>query len=337
VPTSIILKNLTLTDGDVSGGGAIRAVGVVSLTLAHVTVRDSAAVFGKGGGLFFETPQTTDLPAGTITPRLEIRDSFFQNNLAIEGGGAFINLGGRVSDGSHVQSLGQHVLITGSQFLGNTAQNRGGGVSAWQGAGGEVEIVESRISGNVAGTQRNNGIVSYELRDAGGGVYSYLFSGDEQPNGTVVDGDGTDNGIAKLVISGSTIDSNISGTFGGGVAICAKREDVTPAVRSQTAFVNTTISGNIVLRNGTEPGGNGHLGHGGGVALAIYPNDDNEGLDSHFENATVTKNRGLDGGGIWSMVPSLADGLNRTWLTNTIVSDNTKIDVTIPNNLSGSF
>lgn len=41
------------------------------------------------------------------------------------------------------------------RFLGNTAQDRGGAIALWQGAGGEVQVVESTISGN-DGSDRPN-------------------------------------------------------------------------------------------------------------------------------------------------------------------------------------
>ncbi len=223
-------------------------------------------------------------------------------------------------------------------FSGTRRCNRGGGIAAWQGAGAELTIAESTLSGNFAGTQQSHGTPSGSLQDAGGGLYSYLFSGDEKAkeyNGTT--NPFNQDGIAKLTITGSTIDNNVAGTYGGGLAICAKREDSNSAILSKVGIVNSTISGNTVLRNGTAPDNPGVLGKGGGVAIAVYPNDIEEGLETHFQNTTVANNRAEEGGGVWSMVPSDAASVVRTWLTNTIVSGNTKIDVSVPNNLAGSF
>jgi hypothetical protein len=228
---SVTMKNLTLKGADVrDNGGAISAVGDVYLTLDTMTVRDNGAahptnpISYSGGGLYFVTPETEHLPTGSVPPRLTIRDTVFQNNFAGNGGGALIDLGSRLN-GIHQQALGQRVEILRSQFLGNTASDRGGAIAAWQGAGAELTLAESTVSGNVAGTQQLNGFPTGELHDAGGGIYSYLFSGDNEAFDFPTEDTDTDNGIAKLVITGSTIDNNIAGTYGGGVAICAKRQD----------------------------------------------------------------------------------------------------------------
>jgi len=344
----VTLKGLTLTGGDPdfrgsgdANGGAIYARGDVSLSLDGVTLHNNGAAFSNdGGGLYFHTNETEHLPTGAIEPRLVIRNSIIEGNQADEGGGLFVNLGDHSVSGSsgiHVQALGQTVLVENSQLLGNVAQNRGGGVAAWLGAGGELELVDSTVSGNTAGSERDNGLQSDVLLDSGGGVYTYMFSGDDSVGPVGGDSLGSDNGIAKLTIAGSTIDHNIAGSYGGGIAVSAKRQGPNLAVRSQVSVFNSTLSGNIVLRDGTEPNYGGELGKGGGVALAIYPNDANEGLDAHFSGVTITENRGEVGGGIWSRVPTRSDGRVRTWLTNTIVSANTEIDGSVFDNLYGSF
>jgi len=339
----VTLKNLTLQGGDVrnDNGGAVRAVGSVSLELDSVTVRDSSASsdfpsIAQGGGLYFETIETIQPVQGVVEPRLVIRDSTFKDNIADDGGGVLVNLGGHVGDGDHVQAIDQRVVIESTQFLSNTAHNRGGGLALWQGAGGVVELINSSLSGNLAGVLQGNGIDPEYLSDSGGGVYAYLFSGDELPDGSAP-GDRNNDAEARFVISGSTLDENDAGSYGGGIAICTKREDSNPDVTSQVEIINSTISSNQVLRNGSKPGELGVLGKGGGVALAVYPNDNVEGLETRFQNVTVTKNRGLEGGGIWSMIPTDSTSSNRTTLTNTIVSDNAELDPNVPSNLYGSF
>ncbi len=54
----VTMKNLTLKGADTYGtGGAINAIGNVSLTLDTVTLRDNGAA-ERGGGLYFETVET---------------------------------------------------------------------------------------------------------------------------------------------------------------------------------------------------------------------------------------------------------------------------------------
>jgi hypothetical protein len=232
-----------------------------------------------------------------------------------------------------VQAVGQHVVIERSQFSGNSSLLRGGGMSLWQGAGSEIELVESSISGNVTGTAlKNFCLVGDELCEGGGGIYSYLFSGDNDDPPEVTAG-----GPAKLTIAGSTIDANIAGSFGGGLAICAKREDADWSVRGKVAVFNSTISGNEVMRVATSPYGGGAVGKGGGIAVAIFPGAADEALDTHFANVTVVRNQAMDGGGIWSKLSGYDEADNWVLLTNTIVSENTDLNSAVEDNLSGSF
>jgi hypothetical protein len=316
-----------------SGGGAwLDLYGSSTAEIVSSIITENKSL-QHGGGVFLRTDQSQHLGAGPHTV-LTVHNSLFEENEANQGGGLALALGGAAIDGNHFQAVGQRAAISRSTFSANKAVNNGGGIRTWQGAGAEVEVTESTVTGNTAGVLLSNGLPFGALADAGGGIYSYLFSGDDPINGG--DPNETDNGIAKLVITGSTIDGNQAGSFGGGIAICAKRQDFELAIRSRLAVVNSTISGNSVLRD--DPSDYvGSEGKGGGVAIAIYPNDTNEGMDSHFENATVTKNRAEIGGGIWSMVSGLADGRTNTWLTNTIIAGNARLDNSTGSNFYGSI
>jgi hypothetical protein len=318
-----------------SGGGAwLDLMGTSTTSVTGSLFAENKALV-NGGGVFLRTAQSQHLDPGPLPNTiLTVHQTRFEENEATNGGGLALALGGVAIDGNHFQAVGQRATITRSTFSANKAVNNGGGIRTWQAAGAEVEVIESTVSGNTAGVLLSNGLPFGALADAGGGIYSYLFSGDDPINGG--DPNETDNGIAKLVITGSTIDGNQAGSFGGGIAICAKRQDFELAVRSRLAVVNSTISGNSVLRDDPSDYA-GFEGKGGGVAIAIYPNDDNEGMDSHFENATVTKNHSEIGGGIWSMVSGLSDGRTYTWLTNTIIAGNTELDNTTGSNFYGSI
>ena len=79
-------------------------------------------------------------------------------------------------------------------------------------------------------------------------------------------------------------------------------------------------------------------GTGGGVHLGIFPHENEEALDAHFQNSTITGNNADSGGGIYAMVPDVnyPAARNRVWLTNSIASAN-QSHSSNDNNLFGSF
>ncbi len=314
------------------GGGVHVIVGATNQTplLSDLVVDDNTAT-GRGGGIFGRVPEDR---------RLTVQDSTISLNIAEDGGGVHFEMRD-AGAGIHAQALNARATVMRSKLLDNRASNRGGGLSTWQGAGAEVEVVESTISGNDAGLLLANGMSTFDLPDSGGGIYSYQFSGDDGVGGN--NPNLTDNGIAKLIVRNSTIDNNEAGRGGGGIAVCTKRQDFTREVQSELHVVNSTISGNTA---GYDDNPNTPdivdpvEGRGGGIRLAVFHVSDQlgnpffdsepEGVDTHIVNTTITKNTATIGGGVYSVVPSYGDtpetndddAIINTTVQNTIVAGN---------------
>ncbi|MBA3483535.1 MAG: hypothetical protein H0T51_17145 [Pirellulales bacterium] len=268
-----------------------------------------------------------------------IADSVIHDNDAKNGGGLWLQLAPPPDNGIHPQANGQKATIERTAFTANRAIGNGGAMFTAQGAGGEVHLVESTISQNDAGLTPQT--PEFSLSRAGGGIYSYLFSGDDPIGEGSENPNDNGNGEAKLLVTRSTIDGNIAGHFGGGIALCTKRQDATRDVQAVLSLVNSTISGNTVLS--TDVAG-APQGKGGGVAIAVFGFEtflEREGIDSYFVNTTVTNNKAATGGGIFSVVqngdfgvPADSTQVN-TRLRNTIIAGNVDL-ANVANNFHGS-
>jgi hypothetical protein len=338
--SSLVLRGLTVEDNDAAQGGGIFAdihtatmeIDQSSITLneasnsgggVQLTVRTDGSAFitqsvivdnvavnapGGGGGVFGKIEQNAELT---------IADSTIARNIAQDGGGVEVDMPGF----NHNQANGSRFTLERSLVEGNRAVNRGGGLLTATGSGGQVDIVDSVITGNDAGltlANTSNHPLSV-LANAGGGIYSYLFS-DVDP--------------AVLTISGTEISQNTAGQHGGGLAVFSKREHLEAAI-SRASIYNTTISGNTAGHTtvANDPG------TGGGVHLTIWNAVDDEGeeaLDTRFQNTTITDNVADQGGGVYSLVPQHALRRTDTRLTNSIIWANRKHAGTA-SNLHGSF
>jgi hypothetical protein len=344
------------------GGIFLRVVEDSSATLDNLIIEGNDALTSvsgtsRGGGVFLDLGVNAGF--GPNTPVQDVvvavTDSISSNNTAFDGGGVYAILG---SNDPHSQAEGIRLDFLRTQFLNNEAGSRGGGLYTRQGAGADDTLDESTVSGNDAGVDFEGTGAAIELPNSGGGVYAYLFAGDD--NVLPTDGSGnpiqgnasdTDNWEASLIITNSTIDSNTAGFQGGGVQICTKRQDFDYDVRALVGFANTTISGNIATGREDDELTTGVdeevVSEGGGVHIAIYqaaefPNEV-EGIDVEFINATVFLNQADIGGGIYGKVPSVISGggnqsIVNTILHNTIVAGNTTYTPTVePNNYYGTI
>ena len=131
VDTSVTIKNLTITNGDVgeAHGGAIRARNAdLSLFDVHISNSESG---NNGGALYFDGGSR----------RLSIVSSSFTNNATKnsekggKGGALFVHA--------------WQASITGSSFIGNRGVGSGGAIYN----DGELTVENSTISGNTAGSQ----------------------------------------------------------------------------------------------------------------------------------------------------------------------------------------
>jgi len=345
------------------GGIAIQLTSDATATMRGLTVTGNKAqgvgsltnlIAGGGGGIYLAYLEDATEDPVTEDAEATIEDSIITGNHATgtpfvgtttptvgvvsggEGGGVLVHMASNRTD-FHAPSFNSKFKMTRSLVNENTATNRGGGVFTRIYSGGEATIENSHITGNDAGLEQNtNPMDSGHLPYSGAGVYAYLFSGDLRANGTTLF-PGTLDGIAKLTISGTTIDNNEAGLHGGGVAICAKRrhnDDGSPGstdfedIRSDVFITNSTISTNTAgfLNNPNTPTGPADpVGEGGGVHIAIYniQNSIKQAIDVEITHTTVSMNKAHEGGGIYSLVPgTTAQREVNTILQNTLVSGN---------------
>ena len=125
----LTLDNLTLRNGrslDVTGGGAVRNQGTLTITNSTIT---NNLTNQFGGGIN---------NSGTLA----VTNSTFTGNMATDGGG--------------INSSSGTTTISGSTFSGNTGTHAGGGISI---SGGRLAVTNSTFSGNT-GTEEGGGINS---------------------------------------------------------------------------------------------------------------------------------------------------------------------------------
>ena len=203
------LVGLTLTGGDVDGGGG----GVASaerLSVIDCVVSANAATAGGGGIVSFNG-------------ELSVSGSTISNNTAMADGGGVVGVNGPVT-------------IESSTITGNTTDENGGGIVSYIGA---LTIVNSTVSGNSSAND-GGGIYKYGTgnlaitgstisgNDAfqGGGVFSETPAGFKTDilNSTFSDNTASDvggaifNSSGRLDIRHSTITAPNSFNPGGGVA-----------------------------------------------------------------------------------------------------------------------
>jgi hypothetical protein len=261
---------------------------------------NEAALFG-GGGVYGFINSGADAV-------LEIRESRITGNIATDGGGVLVDLA------DHDQADGSVFNLQQSFVVGNRAANRGGGILTKVGAGGQVTVNDSVITGNDAGIALVGG--QGDVLNAGG-MYAFLWTGLTVP---------------MLTISGSEFSENTAGQHGGGLALCTKRDGTSTSIPRLSVY-NTTFSGNQAgyTTSANDPG------KGGGVYLALLPAAGLQKLEAHFQNTTITDNIADQGGGVWSFEPNPStQSVNDVWLTNSIASANKKHNG-LASNLWGSF
>ena len=143
----LTIKDVTLTEGSGSRGGAIRLHNVAQVTASNVEFRDNEA--GWGGAISTESSKD----------RLVVGNSSFVGNRAENEGGAVVTDGGVIEishsafhdnraaeEGGAVASLRGQVAIANSTFHGNVAQ-KGGGIYI---NGAETTLTHLTLMNNVA-------------------------------------------------------------------------------------------------------------------------------------------------------------------------------------------
>ncbi len=193
-PGSVILRNMTVSNGHASRGGGI--YNDTTLTIVNSTITGNTADT-KGGGIF-----------GDYSGNINLIESTISNNYAFDdAGGMYVSFGsfstidsstisGNVAATGHGGGFYNpgysYMTIVNSTISGNTAGGRGGGIyNAFY--AGDIDLVNTTIVGNTASN--------------GGGFYAYpVFSAPrETPEGHYTD----------IFMEGSLIAANIGGNCAG--------------------------------------------------------------------------------------------------------------------------
>ncbi len=251
----LYVENSTLYDNSAAAGGAIRAVGntlIENSTLAG----NEATVLGGGAIQVVNFPATirNSTISGNSAPSgggihaddVTLHQSTVSNNVASnKGGGVFADnatLTQSTVSGNSATLYGGGVYVradatlTGSTVSGNFAR-RGGGVYSFGASSGEVTVLDSTISGNLA------------TLFGGGGIYTF---GDVTLTQSTISGNsaqGGGGGIAtnggNLMVTHSTVTGNSTGNVSGGIYTNYYSADDEQTIR------NSIIAGNS--DNGTAP------------------------------------------------------------------------------------
>lgn len=267
---NLSLSGLALTNGNVAeSGGAVRATGYATVSLANSSVSaNTASVSGggvatdcgalslshstvsgngaskNGGGVYVSDYLKTGVNQTCPTPaNIAITQSTLSTNtVAVGSGGGAFNFNG----GAALQS---------STISGNTVAANGGGVYAY----GSVTIANSTVSNNAAHTGDGGGVWSYAISGntavvggnsapagQGGGIFTYsadLDSSTITTNAAQCGGGGLHaHNAARLVAS--TVSLNTSGN-----SECANTSGGLFALGNVT-LVNSTFNGNFGGQNG---------------------------------------------------------------------------------------
>ncbi|GAB4143598.1 MAG: hypothetical protein Fur0046_20740 [Cyanobacteria bacterium J069] len=323
-PTSLSVKNLTLTNGFTSErGGAIATEHQGKLTLENVVFTNNVA--NKGGGAVFSafegsltvtgsqftgnkaTTGNDERGAGAIAfwgpGPLTVKNSTFTNNQGINGGA--------------INSLNGKLTIENSKFINNSTAaatyDSGKANPSLRGYGGAIYTDRASSTSESSGFIRIVGSLFEGNKGKGEGGAAYLYTG-KQDSVTITgslfksnavtalpQGNGGNGGAIVvlsnennrgLTIRNTSIVGNSASGQGGGIW----------TMKAPATITNSTFSGNTVT-------GRGSSNVGGGMAL--YNN-------ATIINTTIALNTaGWVGGGV-----SVAGG-NTATLKNTVFFNNT--------------
>jgi predicted outer membrane repeat protein len=234
---SLTVRNSRFENNSADTAGAIFNDGC-TVELDTVTFRNNRAIgsLGRGGAV-------ENAPLGALT----VRNSRFETNSALDGGGLFVAggstatldsasfVGNSGGYGGGIENSGD-LTLTNSLFQNNTVTGSGGGL--WN-IDGTAQVQRTTFSGNTA--YEGGGVNSYgrslELRDVnlidnrangshGGGLYhaggtafihNATISGNRANDAAGNGGGVYQNSDDNLVLTNVTLANNWAGGFGGGL------------------------------------------------------------------------------------------------------------------------
>ena len=288
-----------------AGGGVELIDGFIAFTNSLITGNDTgvtlAASPGNGGGLHVTGESTVIVASST----------FSENVAGSEGGGLWNQAGSLmfINNGSE---------ITDNTALGAGADNGGGGVFN---NGGEVTIVASEISGNVASGEAGSGGGIFSTD----GVVRVLNESVVDGNSATRAGGGIEVIDGRIVVTNSTLSNNDAGVNvpaapGNGGALHVTGNLATVVLSAATVTGNQAQEGGglwnqseslMFVRDGSIIANNSVVGDG--VGGGVYNRGFLLAVDATFEmNST-----GGDGGAYFGTDTSRARIVNGSISTNT--------------------
>ena len=257
----VLANNAAPTTGDqqLRYGGAIRVVTAfgftdpVEISLDSVTVRDSSASVGLGGGLYCGSQPAVE---DRISPFViaTITNSVFKNNYATIGGAINVNSKCRMT-------------VTRSAFLDNTSRSEGAAIdidgNATSNESGAVQPASDHRSRAFL-TMSNSTVAGNESqRRLGGGIHVRHHS-------TVR--------LDHLTITNNHGHSSFSGNRGGGIAASSGAQNIDLHVRNSIVYGN--INGDCFLANTTLKTNSGNMIGTGHCGAGTNPVSGDPGLSA---------------------------------------------------------
>lgn len=269
---AVTLENLTISNGDASGGfqvgGGIVGGSNQNVTLNNVVVADNHALTG-GGGIWMGDGS-----------HWVINDSSFINNSSSDFGGAIAMF-------SLFSGMPISLSVSNSEFVDNTAMNFGGAIDvfSYEQVGASFSVSDSRFTDNSTGTQGiRGGAISAEFFELAsdsptGEIINSYFSDNRSIDGGAVYLSG-----GKFTVSGNTFRRNVADGSGGGLML-------------DSSFRGNVLDDNKFKHNRAAASGGG-----------LY----NRSIVSSLTNSEFKSNCAADGGGLFNTTdpnrenPSLA-------------------------------
>lgn len=322
----VVVRDLTLRNGNSDSGGAIRTTGIGTTVLNNLEFVSNTARANGGGAVATAngslnilnsrfTSNTATGPNGiggavlVSSAEVFVDNSTFVQNVADNSGGAFELAGGALT-------IFNSTLGGGDEADGNRAGN-GAAVRNSGTAGTSLDVLDSLIGNNVAtaegggvwtqagsttfirGTVISENIAQGDLEDNGGGG---LFNNggtlrlrnstitQNSANGLLGGGGGVFSADGLLSVIDSSISENEASRGGGGIEIFG----------GQLFVRGTTIESNLAQFAGRfSDSVDVDTGNGGGIHVS------SSNASIFIRNAMIANNTAaFDGGGIWNQAGS---------------------------------
>jgi Bacterial Ig-like domain/FG-GAP-like repeat len=270
VPRTINITNqLSITDSVTINGPGSKLLSVTNTAAASSTTRiflisgPSTLNVNISGQTLSGGQLTTTIGAGLLIDN----ENVSLNDVVVSNNKTLLNTGSGAGGGGIFLSIGGQLSLVNSRVSGNVATGSGGGIYADTGA--TVNLLDSTVSGNIS-----SGVAAAKYSGSGGGIYMYnsgtlnvirsTISGNSAlGTGTAFSGFGGGiymfGTLNAFNITNSTISGNKSNLIGGGVTL-----------RSSTgtaSFTNTTITNNTSSDPTLGGGGIGVTGTTGTLSL----------------------------------------------------------------------